>query len=392
MNKYIFILGQATDLAKQEIINILGIDNIETMNSNFVIAKTDYNSQELMSILGGTIKIAKYLEELISLEKLSITKWKSYLSLQPDTKNYFGFSLYNFPPADYQRITKLALSLKKELKQRYKIRLVTSKEPILSSVIVAKEHLLNSELIIIKTNKIILGLTETVQDFVKYGTRDMKRPERDTESGLLPPKVAQMMINLAGAKRDRVILDPFCGSGTIIQEAMLLNFKTIYASDLSDKAVNDTLTNTNWLKETFSLHNQVIIKKADVKSLSKQYPAQSIDLIVTEPFMGDARFIQKQRNIKALQNTIKELKELYYLAFTEFKKILKPNGIIVFIFPIFNIADDYVYTLNPNIISQLGYNLKLPAITSNHLSENQNIIYSRPQQKVLREISIWQNK
>ena len=61
--KYIFMLGQSTDLAKQEVINILNSpdDQIELIGQNFILAETNQDSKNLMSMLGGTIKIAKYL-------------------------------------------------------------------------------------------------------------------------------------------------------------------------------------------------------------------------------------------------------------------------------------------------------------------------------------------
>jgi len=196
---------------------------------------------------------------------------------------------------------------------------------------------------------------------------------------MLPPKVAQMMINLAGPARHKIILDPFCGSGTILQEAMLLGFKKIYGSDLKQSAVDNTTQNIHWLKETFSLSSKEDIKKIDVKNLSQFFSIGSIDLIVTEPFLGEAGFIHRQKDIQALEETKRELQQLYYRAFQEFYKILKPQGQIVFVFPIFNIGEKQLFTLDKKI-SQLGFclQLKLP--------------YSRPGQKVARQITMWQKK
>ena len=53
----------------------------------------------------------------------------------------------------------------------------------------------------------------------------MDKPYRDMRRGMLPPKLARSLVNLAiGAKSpsDMTILDPFCGTGTVLMEAMLL--------------------------------------------------------------------------------------------------------------------------------------------------------------------------
>ena len=84
-----------------------------------------------------------------------------------------------------------------------------------------------------------LGRTETVQDFKTYRLRDIGRPRRNAKRGMLPPKLARMMINIASPKHNDTILDPFCGSGTIIHEAFLLGYKNIIGSDISEKAVRD---------------------------------------------------------------------------------------------------------------------------------------------------------
>ena len=47
--------------------------------------------------------------------------------------------------------------------------------------------------------------------------RDRLKPFADGKKGMLPPKVARIMVNLAlgkSYKSSQVLLDPFCGSGT----------------------------------------------------------------------------------------------------------------------------------------------------------------------------------
>ena len=57
-----------------------------------------------------------------------------------------------------------------------------------------------------------LGQTLVVQPFKVLSKRDFGRPARDDHSGMLPPKLAQIMINLARRNDDistKTILDPF---------------------------------------------------------------------------------------------------------------------------------------------------------------------------------------
>jgi len=399
--KYIFILGQSSNISRQEILNILAKDSAKNsvMGQNFILAESDKDPAELIKNLGGTIKIARFLDSIKSLNELTAEKWQNYLSerLSRQKKNHFGFSLYNGSNKEYQKISEIAFKLKRELKEKYRARFVTSKRHELSSVIVAKNNLLGNELIIVKhlskdQEEYFLGLTQSVQDFSAYGKRDMARPGRDSRSGMLPPKLAQMMLNLGGTNRNKNILDPFCGSGTILQEAMLLGYKKIYGSDRDEKAVEDSQKNIQWLRKNFESKSQVEIKKINVQNLNQYFQDKKIDLIVTEPYMGDARFVVKQHKIKQLEKLKSDLQKLYTDAFFQFKKILPANGKIVFIFPIFNVQGQKLYTLDENIISNIGFKKIKPDIKSDNLSENGNIIYSRPGQKVEREVSVWENK
>lgn len=62
--------------------------------------------------------------------------------------------------------------------------------------------------------------------------------------GMMPPKIAQIMINLA-SQGDRNILlwDPFCGLGTTLIEAFHSGFLKLYGSDLEKNMTEVTKKN-----------------------------------------------------------------------------------------------------------------------------------------------------
>lgn len=378
MSKYAFILGQASRLAAAEVLSVLNQPKNYLWQDNFLIADTELEPTALLKQLGGTIKIAKIITNFKNLEDFKTADWCQYLETQDLSGKFtFGFSLYQGTQKDYQHLFKLALSVKKELKAKSSVRLVTSREPILSSVIVTKNNLLNKELLFLKTaDNWQIAVTCAVQDFDDYGQRDILRPERDSRSGMLPPKLAQMMINLAGANKKLNLLDPFCGSGTILQEAMLLGWQNIYGTDISQKAIADTQKNIDWLKNKYALKNKVNLKLSEVQNLTKIFTKKNIDLIVTEPFMGDARNLQAA--------TISELKKLYYQAFLSFAKICSPQAKIVFIFPAINLQNQAMTTLDETAISSCGWQQ-----IHSPLGE---LIYQRPGQIVSRKITLWQKK
>jgi len=62
--------------------------------------------------------------------------------------------------------------------------------------------------------------TVWIQDIESYTERDIDR-DRSMTVGMMPPKIAQIMISLGTqGKKDTVIWDPFCGLGTTLIEAL----------------------------------------------------------------------------------------------------------------------------------------------------------------------------
>ena len=80
-----------------------------------------------------------------------------------------------------------------------------NKEPKnINSAVYKKEHLAESrtELNYIKVGKIsYMGITIAYQDVDAYAARDMDKT-RDMGVGMLPPKLAQTLINLTGRRGD----------------------------------------------------------------------------------------------------------------------------------------------------------------------------------------------
>ena len=375
--KYAFFLGNNPNLSKAEIKSVLELFSVEyeeiySTSSVFLIdVLNEIKVNTLQDRLGGTIKIAKIIH---SVSKPSIESEIFKLAEEKcgDEKFRFGFSLYDI--SRNNDFKKIGLNIKRQLKDNgAKVRFITSKDTKLSSVIVKKEKLIDSglDVVIINDNdNYYLGYSITVQDFSGYSDRDYGRPSRDDKSGMLPPKLAKMMINLSGTSLDKIILDPFCGSGTIIQEALLLGFNNIKGSDISDRAVRDTENNISCLETKFHLDiSNVEIKKQDVKSLTKSFNDNSIDSIITEPYLGPPH--------RTTKNVTSELSNLYLDSFKEFHKVLKENGIVIFILPIIDNKES-------NILEDIE-NLGFKRISSSD-TERGSLIYSRETQRVKREI------
>jgi tRNA (guanine10-N2)-dimethyltransferase len=396
--EYFFILGNNPALSTAEIISVLGSEEeARLISGNILLLENPAtDTSKLIKRLGGTIKIGvigtqvdRHNNEKIKQAILNIIE--EDLEEKGEASKYcFGISHYGKSKLP---VFPIGLTIKKTLKQNgVSCRFVTSKEKTLSSVVVEQNNLTRQgiELVLIEeAGTMYVGRTEAVQDFKNLSYRDFGRPDRDDQSGMIPPKLAQIMINLSGkTPENSTLLDPFCGSGTVLMEAALIGFKNLIGSDISEKAISDSKNNLAWIAEKNpNLKSQISNLKLSITSateVSRNIKQNSVDAIVTEPYLGP------QRGNPDPVRTKMELEKLYSAALREFKKILKPDGRIVMIFPVRaeGTRPDFHF-MNPNldgwqVINPLPQNLQEKL----HTTRRGTIVYGRQGQKVYREIVV----
>ena len=260
------ILGRQPALGLAELESLYGADSIKPVGTQSALVNVT-PAEINHSRLGGTIKVCKALTEIPSTDWNDITEYlvehvpKHVCCLMPG-KVKFGISVYDLK-ASAKAINAAGLSVKKASKAiERSMRVVPNKEQTLNAAQVLNNKMtdeLGMELILVRNgNKTILAQTTSVQDIDAYAARDQERPARDARVGMLPPKLAQTIINLAcpdANSNNTTILDPFCGTGVVLQEALLMGFNVI-GSDIDQRMAQYTDTNLRWLIEQarYNLH------------------------------------------------------------------------------------------------------------------------------------------
>lgn len=421
MNKYFFILGKAPTLSIAEIVSIFDSRrinySIQSLSDEVAVISTnkEANAEIFMRVLGGTIKLGKVINE-ISLdddesefyEIFSAGNLTDNFLPKADGKLHIGISIYN-SGENFKYVAQLTKQLKdlnilakENLKEKgIRAGFVRIKDRFLSSVSVAKNQLISkgTEIVLIITNeKVMAGKTLAVQEFGSFSFRDYGRPARDKRSGIMPPKLARMMINLAQIDSSATIHDPFCGSGTILQEAIILDYKNIIGSDKSTRAVADTEKNINWLFTNFrqldkSSYNIKVVQ-ADVRSIGKYFPRNSIDAIITEPYLGPPLY--RKPDVSLVERILSEVKRVYLDAFGQFLEILKPGGRVVIVFPAFEEGKKIHFLQILDKIKALGFNQrdyfaeKVKSYPAIQLTSRNTILYGDKYHLVKREILSFQ--
>jgi tRNA G10 N-methylase Trm11 len=295
--KTVCILGRQPALGLAELESIYGAEHVRPLGEHALL---DLPAEEVnFKNLGGTIKVARLLTVVEStkwpdLAKFLIKEVPGHMKFQPEGKFTFGLSVYELN-ASLKDIERVTLEIKKLIKTTGKpVRVVPNKALALNSAQVLHNKLTHKgawELIYLKDGtKTILAQTLFVQDIEAYGARDQARPARDARVGMLPPKLAQILINLAIGPLPQAaddltrvrLLDPFCGTGVVLQEALLMGFSVI-GTDIDPRMVDYSRRNIKWLFEKYpNLEGQVDIEPADATTY--QWP--SFSTVASEVFLG----------------------------------------------------------------------------------------------------------
>ena len=235
--------------------------------------------------LGGALKLGKLLD-------LDFSQLPDYLmKTRPTGKITFGIS-------DYSKRKNINLVAKKSMEVKHRltkagrsVRIINGKNTGISSATAHHNQLGEKPgcfefLLVDKEIYLSLG----TQNITAYTERDRARPARDAKVGMLPPKLAQILINLCGnLPKNARILDPFCGTGVVLQEAAIMGYSP-YGSDLDARMVEYSKKNLAWLLSSENQKRfQITVEDPRVKKMLSE------DIVV-----GDATSYQWQPLIDAV--------------------------------------------------------------------------------------------
>lgn len=273
--------GDNIHLAVAELITVLE-EKVEIvfMENQVIIFDTPLADIESKIInMGSMIKFgeiyAKELQENQLEENLITEILKNYA----DKKLNFALNYFNRNNLD------LGFDLKRELKkQGLKVRFVKGKKKVLNSAEVKHNRLteknkgVDCNIFWLDNQYYYLGTTKLLQDFEGFSYRDYERPHRDMFNGMLPPKLARMMINLSGFQSGETVYDPFCGNGTVLMETILMDGYAV-GSDIKKEKVASTKENLEFLNlEKFKLFDLNVL---NLNKINNSF-WNSIDKIVFE--------------------------------------------------------------------------------------------------------------
>jgi len=203
----------------------------------------------------------------------------------------------------------------------------------LSHVEVLKKNLVENKaevLLCIGKQETWVATTVGVHNPFEFQKRDIYKPIQ-RKIFAIPPRLARIMVNLSACKPGKVLLDPFCGVGTILQEALLERAKVV-GVDVNPWCVKAAAENLEWIKREYELEDvEFRVVQGDVGRLAQKVGQETVDCIVTEPDLGPA-LKQVPTGPYALK-IIQKLEPLYFGFVEEAYRVLQKGGRLVLVTP-----------------------------------------------------------
>jgi tRNA G10 N-methylase Trm11 len=387
---YITILGRQPAISIAELEQAYG--DVRWFSDISALVETESVNVER---LGGTQKAGLVIKKLPAGDwrKASLQIVQHYSKAWADYKGKItlGISAYGFGVST-RDIQKTGLILKSKLKgTEASLRLIPNQDEALSTATSHHNKLgladNKIELLVVRgQNGIVIAESTGSQNITALAARDQGRPKRDAFVGMLPPKLAQIMVNLAGPLTvspgsdlaQPRILDPFCGTGVILQEALLMRLG-VYGTDLSEKMIRYSRDNLNWLQEKYMVKGHWYLHEGDAMDSQWQKP---IDAVVTETYLGQP-FSAPPSPAK-----LTEVRGNCNHIITEFLKNigpqLNPGTPLVLAIPAWKSTDDrFTHLPLTENLEKLGY-----ARTELKNVRADQLLYFRPDQVVARELLI----
>ncbi|MEK9132891.1 MAG: DNA methyltransferase [Patescibacteria group bacterium] len=390
--KYAFVLGRNHELSMAELGVVLGLKLEVLKNGSVAFFDGDLpgaSAQKFLNTLGGTMEIIEVVERGVDFASLQIKIENLLKEKCSGVSGKCAFAVNLLPENKKSHVLKMLLpKIKKTLRAAdISANFMNNNFQNASAVLVVKQGLVgrgtNIDIIEEGEGRVSLGFSVAMQDFEMYSKRDYEKPFRDAHVGMMPPKLAQIMINLAGTSGapTSAIFDPFCGSGTILMEALLVGRNAI-GCDHEARMAAGAEQNVAWLRTVFKISAESKIFHKNATAINKEDIGTQDFAVVTEPFLGPALSTWPAESF--LKQVIKELTELYLNFFKNLAHVVPAKTQVVFIFPVWNNGRGTKIHLLDSLVDKiesLGY-IKTAFVPLQKTS----LFYDRPGQIVGREI------
>ena len=382
MERFLVILVNGL-LSQAELMIILSKSMIEFKiienNETFVILEVEDESKLLE--LGGIYKVGKIICINESFEKMFEEIEQDGTLINLDDKQQWNISYYSDEKINtdlYDEIQNNLAGLIKKNSTKTKFIRNNMKSDYFIELSVDKEKKNAMNILLGNTNnRFYIAENKKSIKSSKFIKRDLNRPYQDSKISL-SPRTARILVNMLGLENGKTILDPFCGTGTFLIEAIIQGYK-VAGVDNRKECVFGTKKNLLWIMKEYNLKNRIRYVKQDNAEKLSCVETSTIDGIVTEPILLPN--FKNIPNYELAEDVLKQSKKIYEKSLKTMYRVLKKNGNISIVTPRIKTRNNSFITFSfRKMIKNAGF------VIDKRLNEQPFIMKASGDQKVLREI------
>jgi len=256
----------------------------------------------------------------------------------------FALSGYDVPDADYEELVRMLLDAFREEGIK-KVRLLRPKgNELLAEQVVTREAL--DIIAFPRRGGYALGATTWVSDAPAI-RRATTKPAPSPEISM-SPRLARTLINISALTPGKTLLDPFCGSGTILAAGLARSLVCI-GVDSDSRRIRDARRNLEWAKRGSRGH--YVLKVGDATDLPAFLRDTRADGVVTEPILLPK--LNSRPNASVAAELMAVAGETYARSLPSIVDVLNPGGRIVMVAPVLLTVDGGEVSMDLNA-RQLG--------------------------------------
>lgn len=252
----------------------------------------------------------------------------------------FSFSVSLYSPegtgaAEYEKVLSTLLSVVREAGFR-KANLVRPRNgtEVLTREIASRKII---DFIVLRIGgKYWLGVTFYVSDAAQFQVRSKERPVVSSQISI-SSRLARLLLNLSGVPKGGVVLDPFCGSGTILSEAILMGAGCI-GVDRDRNRIENSRQNLEWLLRSMKASAKPYsLKVGDSTRLESLMDGVQVDSVVTEPILLPR--IDSAPTMEKAKKMVRNSSRLYSEALYSIAAVIRKGGRVVMVAPSLRTAE-----------------------------------------------------
>lgn len=315
-------------LSMLEVCALLGrnLAELETPSERICVLRAKPSSLSTIWSAAGIHKFATMLTP-VAADGAGVREFAEKVAGRVDQISNFSLSGYGLRDDDYEGLLE-QLSSAFRTEGLRKVHLLRPKgNELLAEQVVARGA--TDVIVFPYKGAFCLGLTSYVPNGGDFRERGVNKPVPRSEISL-SPRLARTLVNLSGAAPGQTLLDPFCGSGTVLAEGLLKSLKCV-GIDSSRRLIKEARLNLRWASGNLR-RASFRLETGDARELRSTLGGGRVDGVATEPILLPR--LKGRLNFTAAKEMIDNASNVYAEALASIATVVKPGGRIVIVVPV----------------------------------------------------------